>query len=178
MARLYVANCTKYIQDFLYRLPDKKNQIFQKIIPIGGQVEVREGSVDLLVSIIKQHLHYGLVPVEEVDRTKNFFGLCYSIDKPINIDVIMNAVQHNEEEKERRSHEQRKRLAATLSNTIDDVMATSDSKLQSVEVEFVEQRKGDADTRDKMKEAIQVVKPGSKAAARAAERAAERGYKT
>lgn len=175
--RLYVANCSKYVQDFLYRLPEKKNQIFQKIIPIGGQVEVRDAPMDTLVYIIKQHLHYGLVPVEEIDRTKGFFGLCYSIDRPIDIEKIMNAIDHNEEQLELQSHEHRKRMAASLSNTIDNNMQHTESTLQSLEVEVVEQRKNEADSASKRKEAIQVVKPGSKAAARAAERAAERGYR-
>lgn len=178
--KLYIANCTKYNQDFLFKTieqVDNKSRFYtRKVIPIGCQVEVLEGSVEEVSCVIKQHLPYGLVAIDEIDRHKKFFGMCYSIDKPIAVEKIMNAMAHNEEEQEKNAHEQRKMMAATLSNSIDNNMVNTDGKLQSLEIEIVEQpKKGESPDKDKMTEVIQVVKPGTKAAGRAIERAASKG---
>lgn len=172
MAKLYIANCTKYVQDFLFRIPENP-QLYQKVIPIGSQALIyKDAPLDVLEHIVDQHMQYGIVPLNEIDRTKGFFGLCYSFDKPIDVERIMSAVAHNEEELVKKGYEQRKQAAAALSNVIDNNMDGSKSKLQGMEMEVVEQPKI-GDNGPKMSETIQVAKPGSKAAARGAQRAAE-----
>jgi hypothetical protein len=171
MTKLYIANCSKFVQDFIFRVPEVQ-QLFKTTIAVGGQNQVyKDTSREILEAIVDQHLKYGLIPVSEIDRTKGFFGLCYSFDTPINVEKMMNAIQHNDEALELRGHELRKYQAASLSDKIDNNLMGSESKLQGMEVEIQEQQKvGNNDP--KMVETIQVAKPGSKAAARGAERAA------
>jgi len=177
MAKLYIANCTKQVQDFLFKIPEQTVINPYKVsIPIGGQALIyKDTTHDILDFIVEQHLKYGLLPVSEIDRSKDFIGMCFQFDKPIDVDKIKIAMSHNDNQAELRSYEQRKIAAMALSNRIDETLVGSEDKLNSIEMEITEQRKGPADNEPKMVEAIQVAKPGSKAAARGAERAQHRG---
>jgi hypothetical protein len=173
MVKLYVANCSKFAQDFLFKLPEQaKINNYRAQIPMGGQSLIlgRDIDRDVAIHIIEQHKKYGLVAVSEIDRTKGYFGLCYQFDKPVDVERIMQAVQHNTEQLEVKGHEQRKLQAAALANTIDGIMAGTDDKLQSLEVVIKEEPKPGNNT-PRSVETISVTKPGSKAAARSAARA-------
>jgi hypothetical protein len=170
MTKLYIANCTKFVQDFIYRLPEV-SQLYKVTIPMGGQAEIYEDTDKATLGlIIDQYLKYGLVSVADLDRTKGYTGLCYQFDRPIDVERIMSAVAHNDDELARQGREVRKAQAAGISAAIDQNMQGSESQLQSLEVEIVEQRKP-GENNDKMTETIQVAKPGSKSAASGAERA-------
>lgn len=170
MTVLYVANCSRFVQDFLFRVPEV-TQLFSTTIPMGGQNRVyKDTDKATLEHIVKQHVIYGIVHVSEIDRTKDFVGLCYSYDKPINVESIMQAVAHNDEVLERSGHELRKQQAAALSNTLDSNLAGSKEKLQNLEVEVLEQPKNATDNSAKMSETISVAKPGSKASQRSGRR--------
>ena len=173
MTRLYVANCSKYVQDFLYRLPGQ-SQTYRVTIQMGGQAIVhKDASKEDLQYIVDQHEKYGLVHVGEIDRTKDFRGLCYQWDVPVQIEKIMVASQAVDEAIVQRAHEQRKQQAAALSQAIDRTLEHSENKLQSLEVEIVEQAKPGTTHKERMVETIQVAKPGSKAQARGARKAEE-----
>jgi len=170
MTKLFVANCTKHVQDFIYRLPEVP-QLYKVTIPIGGQAAIYEDTDKATLGlIIDQHLKYGLKALSELDRSKGYTGLCYQFDAPIDVERIMSAVAHNDDEIARVGHEVRKAQAAGISAAIDQNMMGSESQLQSLEVEIVEQKKP-GENSDKMTETIQVAKPGSKSAAAGAERA-------
>jgi hypothetical protein len=170
MTKLYIANCTKNVQDFLYRLPEV-HQLYKVTIPMGGQAEIYEDTDKATLGlIIDQHAMYGMKAVSELDRTRGYTGLCYQFDKPIDVERIMSAVAHNDDELVRQAHEVRKAQAAGISAAIDQNMMGSESQLQSLEVEIVEQKKP-GENSEKMTETIQVAKPGSKSAAAGAERA-------
>jgi hypothetical protein len=176
MAKLYIANCTKQVQELLYKIHEiDQRKAFRVTIPVGGQALIyREAEHQVLMKIVDQHLMYGLRAVSEIDRTKDYTGMCYQFDKPIDVEKIMYAMAQNEKAVELMGHEVRKQAAAGLSNSIDNMMMGSEQKLTSVEVEVVEQPKNAGDTEEKMVETIQVAKPGSKAAIRGAQKASER----
>jgi hypothetical protein len=109
--KLYIANCTKQVWIFSYRVPGtdlmgKPFGVRQQEIPEGGQIQI---SGDLqpeeITYIIEQNARYGLIQSEEIDRTRPFAGLCYSIGKPIAVPKIEKLFMHNQEVLEERSEE-------------------------------------------------------------------------
>jgi hypothetical protein len=173
MTKLYVANCSKFVQDFLFKLPGQTQiNAYRATIPIGGQTLIMNRDIDMKTAmhIVQQHEKYGLISVQDLDRTKSYFGLCYRLDEEIEVEQIMLGIAHNEEVKDILAHENRKRMAVALSDGIDKMMQGSEAHLQGLEMELTELPKA-GDNAPRKTEAIQVAKPGSKAAQRGAEKA-------
>ena len=95
--KMYVANATKQINQFWYKTLGRTTPIRQDIRE-GGQIQI---AGDLLPEdidyIVGQHSQYGLVKVDEIDRTKTFTGLCYSLNTPIKMEKIQKLMMHNQE---------------------------------------------------------------------------------
>jgi hypothetical protein len=139
MPTLYVANASKQKHDFIYRIPEETS-IRRQQIPAGGQITVYQpnASLEIVRAIVDQHLKYGLVDVADIDRRKPFVGICFSLDKPIKVDKIMQADEHNAGVLQEASLEARKLSAAALHNSINQ--ATSGAvQIESLELEVVEQ---------------------------------------
>jgi len=157
MPTLYVANASKQKHDFIYRIPEETS-IRRQQIPAGGQITVYQpnASAEVLAAIIDQHSRYGLMDIAEIDRRKPFVGLCYRFDKPIQVEKIMQADEHNAGVLQRESQEARKLSAAALHNAID--RATEGAvKLESLELEVVEQN---GSTEPGLNETVTVTRDG------------------
>jgi hypothetical protein len=141
MPTLYIANTSKQKHDFVYRIPEE-NGTKRQLIPAGGQITVYQAGAtsEVLKSIIDQHLQYGLIDVADIDRRKPFVGLCYRFDKPIDVEKIMHADEHNAGVLTQISQEARKLSAVAAHAKINE-----DANLvDGFELEIVEQnRKGD-----------------------------------
>jgi hypothetical protein len=138
MTKLYIANCTKQRHEFIYRAPEQKNPVTQ-VIEIGSQIMVwKDDPRDVLLNIVEQHEHYGLIAVSEIDRTKHFVGMCYQFDKPIDVNKIMYTVENNDTVLEQRALEARKEAAQVISHSLSQVAADSGNGLNSVDVEIKE----------------------------------------
>ena len=153
---LYVANCTKQNVDFIYRAPESMRLKTQQI-PMGGQQLILSptATTEQLQAILVQHEMYGLVDVKDIDRTQAFIGLCYSFDKPVDVERIQRAHAHNEEMLVERGVQNRKEAAAALS----DVILKEDLPVTHLEVETIEvQKRGE--NGPTMSEKIEVVREG------------------
>ena len=138
MAKLYVANCTKQRHEFMYRAPEQKQPILQ-VIDIGSQIMVwKDAPKDDLIGIVDQHEHYGLIPVANIDRSKHFVGMCYSFDKPIDVNKIMYTVENNDAVLEERALEARKEAAQVISHSLGQIAQDTGNGLNAVEVEVQE----------------------------------------
>jgi hypothetical protein len=139
MPTLYVANASKQKHDFIYRIPEETS-VRRQQIPPGGQIVVYQPNTpaDVLKVIIDQHTRYGLMDIAEIDRRKPFVGICYRLDKPIQVEKIMQADEHNAGVLQEASQEARKLSAAALHNAIDRATEGA-AKLESLELEIVEQ---------------------------------------
>lgn len=141
MPTLYVANASKQNHDFIYRLPEETSFRRQQI-PRGGQIVIYQANInaDIVSIILDQHLRYGLVDSSKIDSTKPFVGLCYSIDKPINVNKIMYADEHNAGVLQNQSEEARKLSAAAIHDAIN---ASTDGavRVERLDFEVVEQNK-------------------------------------
>ena len=127
MSTLYVANCTAQYQDFHFRVPaedlalTRRVQV-QRIAPGFQQQILGEAPLPVLEAIIEQHRPYGLVPFDEVVRTTEFIGMCYSFDKPVSMDRIGYALDHNKGVKFEEGEERREETAVAIGNIIDETI--------------------------------------------------------
>lgn len=142
MTTMYVANCTRQIQDFMYRLPEQ-TKVMKQIIDIGGQIRIPgDLSTPDVEAIVEQHAIYGMVRVDEIDRTKPFVGVCYSLDKPVSVDKIRIALQHNQDVLVERGRKIREETAVSINNAMED----QTNALESLEVSIEEIEKDGKDT--------------------------------
>lgn len=139
MPTLYIANASKQRHDFIYRIPEESAPRRQQI-PAGGQIVVYQpnASMEVLSVIVDQHLRYGLMDVAEIDRRKPFIGLCYRFDKPINVEKIMQADEHNSDVLDEQSLDARKLSAAALHGAITEATGGA-ANIESLELEVVQQ---------------------------------------
>jgi len=136
---LYVANTTKQHHMFLYRIPGEAG-IRQQHIPSGNQARIYNNTdLDTIWQIVKQHEAYGLVPENEVPVTKEFIGLCFSIDKPIDIDRLLHAFDHNNQVMDEVAAERRETMSATIASELENTLGVP---MDNVTVEIKEQVKG------------------------------------
>ena len=140
MQTMFVANCTQQIQHFAYRLPEGKRAYTQEIA-IGGQIRVAgRGNGELtpidIESIIQQHAKYGFTSVDEIDRTRPFVGMCFSLDKPVRVNKIEHAIEHNQSVLIKRGEEIRENAAVGVHNKIaQDIPGLKGLELQTSELD-------------------------------------------
>lgn len=150
MTKLYIANAKVQTEEFTYRVPDgpavpgqtRSGPRVQQI-PTGKQVEISgDLSTAQVDAIIDQHRPYGLIGVDEVDRTRAYSGLVYSIDKPVSPARIQQLMGNNLDVLEERGRESRELAAVQTSNEIEETMQTErmPGALKNLEMEVVEQR--------------------------------------
>lgn len=155
MASLYIANCSKQPHEFLYRMPAEgpaeRSRVRSVRIEAGTQqMLVADAAPVVLEAIVEQHRQYGLVPVTEVTNARTFVGLCYSFDKPVDLNRLEFAVEHNQGVLLERGEQQREAAAITVARTLEDQIG---EPMRAVETQLLE----DSDT-PKLGRGIRVVK--------------------
>jgi len=166
MSKLFIANTTKHIQQFGYRIPEFARLFEQKIMP-GDQVLIYQDSPkELLEGILLQHTDSPkpfCISSDEAMKHKGFVGLIYSFDKPVPADKIEEKFAQNDTALTEQGLEQRKESAAALSQQIDENAEMMGAGVNSLEVSVTEQsRKDDNDISGKMNETIEVTGKGKK----------------
>jgi len=140
MSDLFIANLTRQVVDFQYQLPEARAPRKQ-IIEIGSQINVSGdlSTIDI-EAIIRQHAPYGLIHVSEIDRTKTFAGMCYSIGKPVNIDQLRRGLEGNLIVLSERGKVLRQEAAVAINNQMEDmVRQRTDVDFNGLEIEVKEQ---------------------------------------
>lgn len=159
MTKLYIANCTKQVIDFLYRVPESA-RVHQQTIGIGQQVMVYKESAraDEIDYIIGQHARFGLVRESEIDRTKVFIGMCYSVGQPVNMERVQSALEHNDEVLTEVGAQTRLESAVALNDSLERSTG-KDGGLRHVDVEITEVPKpNDDNDKPRLKETVHVSK--------------------
>lgn len=112
---LYVANCTNQNHIFPFLIPED-NKLRHKLIPMGGQALIyrKDATREEMLAIVKQHEVYGITDVDRIDQRRGFTGMCFSLDKPINVAKIMSANQQNIEAAAAQASQQRQDAAAAM----------------------------------------------------------------
>jgi len=126
MSTLYIGNATRQIHQFLYRVPESEKLRSQNIQP-GTQIripgEVDKASIDYIVD---QHSRFGMIPAAEIPKTKEFNGLCYSVDKPILADKIVYLMDHNVGKLEEMGREIREQTALAGNAVLETTLREND----------------------------------------------------
>lgn len=98
--KLFIANTTKQRQQLNYRVIGQSMQILKTVIEPGQQDMIHgDMTSDVINSIIDQLSKPAgfLMSEQEAKKHKAFIGLIYSIDKPVKLEGIQNAFEHNDE---------------------------------------------------------------------------------
>jgi len=172
MPELFIGNVSKQIFQFAYRSLERQGVIVQTI-PIGGQIRVSpNGSrTDLTTpeidAIVDQHRMYGMVPIEEIDHTKDpFSGLVYSIGKSMSAEKLLKAMRKKEEALKQFGQKMRQEAALAVNSQIEEQIG---APLRNLEMSFAEEepRGGYGDDADHLAEGVRVTRSeGNPAAGR------------
>lgn len=158
MTDLYIANCTKQVHDFLYRIPEN-NKIFSRTIEPGSQIKIT-AALNVVESIIRQHERYAIIRASEVKNGAQFSGQIYQLDMPIDIEAIRRGIGARDTALGMQSQAAREVSAVALDDTLTRIGQQGGAKVTGVEVEIVEQPKGPADTSEKLHQRIEVQREG------------------
>ncbi|HEA3718719.1 TPA: hypothetical protein RV156_001844 [Yersinia enterocolitica] len=157
--KLYIANTTKQRHMFSFRTLET-GRLRNIPIAYGSQAIVLDGGAEEIDAVIQHHQVYGLIDASTIDQSKNFVGLCYSIDKPVQEKIIEKAMRDNDHKLTETSHNRRQASVAAQ----DDALLNSGTGYGG-EMEFtVEQTNGRDDNNNtpSVNETIVTQKRGSK----------------
>lgn len=158
--KLYIANTTKQRHVFTYRVLETGRLLHIPIAHGSQMVVLDNASSEQIEAVIAHHAVYGLINSSNIDQSKTFVGLCYSIDKPVAASVIEKAIRDNDHHLSRGAHQTRQASLAALDKTLSE-----NNTGYSGDLEFtVEQAKGreDSDDTPVVNETIVTEKAGSK----------------
>lgn len=157
--KLYIANTTKQRHIFTYRKLET-GRLVQIPIEHGAQMIVLDGSTEEVDAVIQHHRVYGLVDSTRIDQSKDFVGLCYSINKPVSAAVIEKTIRDNDVHLTRNAHNLRQASIIAHDSTLRESGTGYDG-----DMEFsVEQARGrdESDETQVVNETIVTPKAGNK----------------
>jgi hypothetical protein len=133
---IFVANCSTQRWDIQYTLPGIAKTRKQKL-EVGGQIRLSgELNIAQVEAFVKQYERYGMRHVDEIKNAKTFVGLCYQLDKPIDMErFVRHALEINQNVLELRGEQQR--IEAGIA-TAAQIEQTSDSTLRNLEITITE----------------------------------------
>jgi len=162
--KLYVANTSKQHHEFCYRLIDERatklaNQdkprnaegeiVLQKhlrseTIQVGTQVLIGGGKLSEknIAEILRQYEDKGLRDSTQISRLNEYVGLCYRLDRPVEIDNIQVIFEMNDQRLNERGQELRENTAAAIAQRMQDRSHELGVNLARTELETVEDTKG------------------------------------
>lgn len=135
---LYVANLSKQQFELHYWVENSKKPVITKIRPFSQENIYPQGSRVDHERIIDQHKPYGMTPVSEIDRKKEFIGQCYQFDNPIPLDRLQLMAERNDDMLYAQSQERRKEAAASTDDLVRKGAQEADMKVANFEVEIQE----------------------------------------
>jgi hypothetical protein len=159
--RLYIGNATKQNCDFWYRLPETSAARMQPI-PVGAQIQIAgELAGPAVDAIIGQHLRYGIVRIDELDRLPNqTVTLCYSIDEPIPPHKMVRLLTHNENIQVERGKEARREAGIAASERANAFIQEQrpGDEIRNLQLSVVEEKRDPRDESPTIAEGVHVVK--------------------
>lgn len=135
MSKVFIANCSAQEFDFVVRIPEAG--VVRQLIPIGTQIQI---PMDLnpfqVEAIVQQHAPYGMVSVTEIDRTKTFVGVCYSLDKRVDMEKVRRVIEKNFEILDARGKKIREEAAVAVNAAVENSVRNLRSNSTLREMEF------------------------------------------
>jgi GAF domain-containing protein len=136
--KMYVANCTGQIQQFVYQLPGVRSSRTQTIAA-GGQI-VLSGNLqpEEIDAVIEQHSLYGMHAALTVAQVRSNIQLLYSIDKEITVNQMRQALERNLQFLTLKGQTLRQEAAVAVNNLMQE---DRPDEFKHVDLEVVEQPK-------------------------------------
>lgn len=162
MAKLFIANTSKQIYDFCYRLPEEKNFRTEKI-QIGQQALIGGGkfSPDQIAHIINQQADGVLTDANTISRLNLRAGLCYRLEKSVDMERIMALFEHNDKHMNSDAEGRREANAEAISKLMEDRSHELGVPLNRSEVEIVEETPKNGGT-PRIATGLEVVRDGKR----------------
>lgn len=162
--KLFIANTTKQVQDFYYRIPGHPSSsgmmpLLQKIA-MGGQIcipaDLNTPEID---GIIEQHQGYGLISADKVDAAKGYVGLMYSIDKPVPAAKMAKLIGHNTDVMVERGQKNRESAGIAALDQANQFLAEQrpGDAIDAFEMSVVEETRDPKDQSKEVAEGVRVV---------------------
>lgn len=146
MPTLWIANTTKQNHHLYYRLPGRSygGKPPCLIIPAGKQAYLEDLTNEDVAFILNDYARYGIIDAREYSRRKGRIWLVYSIDKPVNIDQMLQTYEGNDKEMEKEALDRQVRQAAAIQDGIAETIhqmtgVDKDAVRPAVEVETIEE---------------------------------------
>lgn len=143
---LYVANLSKQQFELHYWVENSKKPVITKIRPFSQENIYPQGTRDDHERIIEQHKVYGMTPISEIDRRKEFIGQCFQFDTPIPLDRLQMMAERNDDMLYTQAQERRKEAAAATDDLVRKSAQEADMKVDNFEVEIQEVEQKGVDT--------------------------------
>ena len=167
--KLYIANATKQIHTFAY-LPVDPRSIDRNLgrvpglrfinIPIGGQILLPDDFAEADMNyVIAQHMPYGMIEYDEVDRQKKLITLLYAVDRTVPASAIEKAVKQNNDFLVRRGQQIRSEAAVANNEALANSLALQDRRetLGKLEVAVIEENHDPRNDVPALSEGVRVV---------------------
>jgi hypothetical protein len=135
---LYIANCSKFNYELHYWVENSKKPVVTKIRPGGQESVYPQGNRLDHERIVEQHKIYGLTPVSEIDRSKQFVGQCYQFDTPIPHDRLFTTMERNDDVLYEQALERRKEAAVATDDIVRRAAQDAGMKVDNIETEIQE----------------------------------------
>lgn len=138
MSKMYVANATRQRVEFFYRLPGQEKRRQQTIQPLSQVLLADDLTASEIDHVRKDHEKYGFINVDEVTQSRHprgYYGLCYSIDKPVSSARIEALMRGNYVILDQRGKELRQ-TAAIASNAELTAALSRQSELRDLKVDI------------------------------------------
>lgn len=166
-SKLYIANTSKQHVDFTYRLRDEKkidqtktptnregdlilekNYRTEKIL-VGVQILVGGGKLSekQIACIIDQYADKGLRDSTQISRLQEYSGLCYRLDRPVELEKVHLFFEQNDRHLNERAEDRREETAAAFAQGMQNRAHELHVPLARTEMEIVEDTKGGATSR-------------------------------
>ncbi len=136
MAVMYLANCTKYYQEFNYRIPGSSSQQLHelKIGPMGQEKLPHElGEMELRI-IAEAHQKYGLVEDKDVPNVKGYNGMIFRIGKKIDMERMEHVLETTLDHLEEQVTERFKSGLAASDNRVKSIAGEENATMGQIEV--------------------------------------------
>lgn len=143
---LYISNTSKQIQEVNFWIGGNRKHFTTKIQPGRQESVYPAGTRDDHALIVEQLRPYGLTAVSDIDRSKEFIGLCYQFDKPIPAERLAPVFKHNDNVLTDMAKQNRAEAALAMDDGLSRSAQETGAKFQGLEVELAEQEQKGVDT--------------------------------
>lgn len=142
---LYVANTSLQTHVLMFAL-EHQGKVYEQTVAIGDQVKIlnRDLTEAELGYFIKKKEKYGFRNVRDIGLQKEFVGICYSVDAPVNLKFIKGNFERNNDVLNNKMEERLEDSTTSIATLLREKVAPAPVPLRRSSVELQEETQGEA----------------------------------